>query len=56
MLNWIRQAKLERGEYNTADEFANSVRLTFTNTFTYNPPDHDVVKMARQVEVCLLWD
>lgn len=42
--------KLERGEYANADEFANNVRLTFTNTYRYNPPDHDVVKMAKQVE------
>jgi len=44
------KAKLERGEYSTADEFANNVRLTFLNTYQYNPPDHDVVKMAKQVE------
>ena len=44
---------ISAGVYATADEFAADVRLIFSNCFKYNPPDHDVVKMARKLqEVC----
>jgi len=37
-------------EYATPSEFATDVRLIFTNCYKYNPPDHDVVKMARKLQ------
>ena len=37
--------------YKTADQFAGDVRLIFTNCYKYNPPEYDVVKMARQLQV-----
>ena len=42
---------MERREYMSASEFAADVRLMFSNCYRYNPPDHDVVKMARQLQV-----
>jgi len=37
-------------EYATPQEFATDIRLIFTNCYKYNPPDHDVVKMARKLQ------
>jgi len=42
--------KMEGREYATPQEFATDVRLIFTNCYKYNPPDHDVVKMARKLQ------
>ncbi|XP_014220698.1 bromodomain-containing protein 3-like isoform X2 [Trichogramma pretiosum] len=41
--------KMDRREYNTAAEFAADIRLIFTNCYKYNPPDHDVVAMAKKL-------
>ena len=46
----IFQAKMDGREYKTAQEFASDVRLIFTNCYKYNPPDHDVVAMARKLQ------
>ena len=43
--------KLENGQYNSALEFAREIRLIFSNCYKYNPPDHDVVAMAKELEV-----
>ena len=43
---------MEAREYSSSSEFAADVRLMFSNCYRYNPPDHDVVKMARQLQVC----
>ena len=32
-------------------EFAADMRLIFTNCYKYNPPEHDVVAMARKLQV-----
>lgn len=48
-LTTIRQ-KMDAREYNTPYEFATDVRLIFSNCYKYNPPDHDVVKMARKLQ------
>lgn len=45
---------MEGRDYNSSSEFAADVRLMFSNCYRYNPPDHDVVKMARQLQVCNL--
>ena len=45
------QEKLEGREYDGPEEFATDVRLTFTNCYKYNPPEHDVVKMGRRLQV-----
>lgn len=48
--NFINQGKMDNREYRTAQEFAGDVRLIFTNCYKYNPPDHDVVAMARKLQ------
>ncbi|XP_029185046.2 bromodomain-containing protein 3-like isoform X2 [Acropora millepora] len=44
------KVKMEGRDYNSSSEFAADVRLMFSNCYRYNPPDHDVVKMARQLQ------
>ncbi|XP_043254379.1 bromodomain-containing protein 2-like isoform X7 [Colletes gigas] len=44
------KTKMDNREYKTAQEFAGDVRLIFTNCYKYNPPDHDVVAMARKLQ------
>ncbi|XP_012278663.1 bromodomain-containing protein 4 isoform X2 [Orussus abietinus] len=44
------KTKMDSREYKTAQEFADDVRLIFTNCYKYNPPDHDVVAMARKLQ------
>lgn len=46
----VLQQKMDSREYKTAGEFAADVRLIFTNCYKYNPPDHDVVAMARTLQ------
>ena len=46
------QSKMESRDYDGPDEFAADIRLIFTNCFKYNPPEHDVVKMGRKLQVC----
>lgn len=41
---------MDKREYRTCAEFAADVRLIFTNCYKYNPPDHDVVAMARKLQ------
>uniref|UniRef100_A0A3P9C9C7 Bromo domain-containing protein n=1 Tax=Maylandia zebra TaxID=106582 RepID=A0A3P9C9C7_9CICH len=43
--------KLDNRQYRDAQEFAADVRLMFSNCYKYNPPDHDVVAMARKLQV-----
>lgn len=42
--------KMDTREYRSAQEFAQDVRLIFTNCYKYNPSDHDVVAMARKLQ------
>ncbi|XP_062243617.1 bromodomain-containing protein 4-like isoform X2 [Platichthys flesus] len=42
--------KLDNKQYRDAQEFATEVRLMFSNCYKYNPPDHDVVSMARKLQ------
>jgi hypothetical protein len=44
------KAKTEGRAYNTSTEFATDIRLMFTNCYKYNPPDHEVVVMARKLQ------
>ncbi|KAK2720517.1 bromodomain-containing protein 3-like [Artemia franciscana] len=44
------KTNLDRGEYKSAAEFAADVRLVFSNCYRYNPPEHDVVTMARKLQ------
>lgn len=44
------QKKMESREYKTAAQFAEDVRLIFTNCYRYNPTDSDVVVMARKLQ------
>ena len=41
---------MDNRQYRTASEFAADVRLIFTNCYKYNPPDHDVVAMAKKLQ------
>jgi len=45
------QNKMDGRQYRDAQEFAADVRLMFSNCYKYNPPDHDVVAMARKLQV-----
>lgn len=47
----VVQRKMENRDYHDAQEFAADVRLMFSNCYKYNPPDHDVVAMARKLQV-----
>lgn len=42
--------KLEAREYTDALQFAADVRLMFSNCYRYNPPNHEVVAMARKFQ------
>ncbi|XP_021349026.1 bromodomain-containing protein 3-like isoform X3 [Mizuhopecten yessoensis] len=42
--------KLETREYSCPSEFAEDLRLIFTNCYRYNPPDSDVVMMAKKLQ------
>ncbi|XP_066228319.1 bromodomain testis-specific protein [Saccopteryx leptura] len=42
--------KMDNQEYKDAYEFAADVRLVFMNCYRYNPPDHEVVTMARMLQ------
>lgn len=45
---------MESREYMDALQFAADMRLMFSNCYKYNPPGHEVVGMARKLQVCLL--
>uniref|UniRef100_W5KXS5 Bromodomain containing 2 n=1 Tax=Astyanax mexicanus TaxID=7994 RepID=W5KXS5_ASTMX len=45
------KVKLENRQYPDAQAFAADVRLMFSNCYKYNPPDHDVVGMARKLQL-----
>lgn len=45
------QKKMDKGEYSDPQSFATDVRLMFSNCYKYNPPDHEVVAMARKLQV-----
>lgn len=47
---------MENRDYRDAQEFAADVRLMFSNCYKYNPPDHDVVAMARKLQVSVELD
>lgn len=42
---------MDEREYRNAQEFSADVRLMFSNCYKYNPPEHDVVAMARRLQV-----
>lgn len=42
---------MDSREYRDAQMFSADVRLMFSNCYKYNPPDHDVVAMARKLQV-----
>ena len=42
---------MDEREYRNAQQFAVDIRLMFSNCYKYNPPDHDVVAMARKLQV-----
>ncbi|XP_037065166.1 bromodomain testis-specific protein isoform X2 [Peromyscus leucopus] len=44
------KGKMDNQEYKDAYEFAADVRLMFMNCYKYNPPDHEVVAMARMLQ------
>uniref|UniRef100_A0A673GH19 Bromodomain testis-specific protein-like n=1 Tax=Sinocyclocheilus rhinocerous TaxID=307959 RepID=A0A673GH19_9TELE len=45
--------KMEAREYTDALQFAADMRLMFSNCYKYNPPGHEVVTMARKLQVFL---
>merc|ERR1711976_1070044 len=42
--------KVESNDYASAAEFAEDTRLIFTNCYRYNPPESDVVMMAKKLQ------
>ncbi|KAM4662547.1 bromodomain-containing protein 3 isoform 2-T2 [Discoglossus pictus] len=42
--------KMDVREYPDAQAFAADIRLMFSNCYKYNPPDHEVVAMARKLQ------
>ncbi|XP_066530164.1 bromodomain-containing protein 2a [Hoplias malabaricus] len=44
------KSKMDQREYTGALQFAADIRLMFSNCYKYNPPDHDVVAMARKLQ------
>lgn len=42
--------KMDNREYKSSSEFADDVRIIFTNCYRYNPPDSDVVMMAKKLQ------
>ena len=44
------KTKMENRDYNSHLDFANDMRLVFTNCYKYNPPDHEIVAMARKLQ------
>ena len=40
---------MDNREYKNGAEFAADVRTIFSNCYKYNPPDHDVVAMAKKL-------
>lgn len=45
---------MDSREYRDSQQFSADVRLMFSNCYKYNPPDHDVVAMARKLQVMWL--
>jgi len=48
-LGTVKQ-KMDSREYRSPQEFAEDVRLIFTNCYRYNPPESDVVMMAKKLQ------
>ncbi|XP_078141155.1 bromodomain-containing protein 3b isoform X2 [Centroberyx gerrardi] len=48
-LSTVRK-KMDNREYSDPQSFATDVRLMFSNCYKYNPPDHEVVAMARKLQ------
>lgn len=44
------KTKMESRAYSSATEFAADMRLIFTNCLKYNPPEHEVVQMAKKLQ------
>uniref|UniRef100_H3BHW2 Bromodomain containing 3a n=1 Tax=Latimeria chalumnae TaxID=7897 RepID=H3BHW2_LATCH len=42
--------KMDNRDYQDAQSFAADIRLMFSNCYKYNPPDHEVVAMARKLQ------
>ena len=42
---------MEKGEYGNPDEFEADMRFILANCYTYNPPEHEVVKMGMKLQV-----
>ena len=47
----VEQRQMDGRTYRDAQQFSADVRLMFSNCYKYNPPDHDVVAMARKLQV-----
>lgn len=44
------KTKIDNRDYSSHLDFASDVRLVFTNCYKYNPPEHEVVAMARKLQ------
>ncbi len=50
-MSFFFQKKMDSREYQDTQSFAADIRLMFSNCYKYNPPDHEVVAMARKLQV-----
>lgn len=46
---------MDNFEYRDIQEFATDVRLMFMNCYKRNSPDHEVVAMAKKLQVSYYW-
>lgn len=51
IIGFLPQRKMDSREYTDALQFAADIRLMFSNCYKYNPPTHEVVAMARKLQV-----
>ena len=42
---------MEEGEYGNPDEFEDYIHFILANCYTYNPLEHEVVKMGMKLQV-----
>ena len=50
---YLLQLKIETRDYLSVHDFAEDVRVIFTNCYRYNPADSDVVMMAKKLQVIM---
>ena len=47
----IIKSRIQEGEYETPQQIDSDMKLMFKNAITFNPPDHEVFKYAKAMQV-----